>query len=92
VNFKSRHYKSWGGSASKFADAKTGSWRTIRPVVNSEKCCRCGWCYIYCPSGCIAEQDDRFEPNFDYCKGCGLCAAECPVDAIEMVSERRRQT
>ncbi|MFC1906132.1 4Fe-4S binding protein [Chloroflexota bacterium] len=72
-------------------DNKTGSWRTERPVVNAEKCCRCGWCYLYCPSGCVEEKDGRFEPNFDYCKGCGLCASECPIDAIEMVPERRKK-
>ena len=91
MNFKSRYYRLWGAAASKWMDNKTGSWRTMRPVVNAEKCCRCGWCYLYCPSGCIVEQGDRFEPNFDYCKGCGLCAAECPVEAIEMVPERRKK-
>ena len=91
MNFKSKYYRLWGAAASKWLDNKTGSWRTVKPVVNAEKCCRCGWCYLYCPSGCVVENDGRFEPNFDYCKGCGLCAAECPVEAIEMVPERRKK-
>ena len=66
---------------------KTGSWRTQRPVINVEKCCQCGWCYLYCILGCIESKGDFFVPNLDYCKGCGVCAKECPVSAIKMVGE-----
>jgi Na+-translocating ferredoxin:NAD+ oxidoreductase RNF subunit RnfB len=30
---------------------------------------------------------ERYEIDYDYCKGCGLCVAECPSGAIEMVPE-----
>ena len=66
---------------------KTGSWRTQRPVINVEKCSQCGWCYLYCPGGCMEDRGTHFAPNLDYCKGCGICAEECPVNAIEMISE-----
>jgi len=67
---------------------KTGDWRDQRPVVKTEKCSQCGWCYLYCPTGCVVQQGDRFEPNLDFCKGCGICAAECPVNAIIMIREK----
>jgi 2-oxoacid:acceptor oxidoreductase delta subunit (pyruvate/2-ketoisovalerate family) len=62
-------------------------WRYIRPSINEKKCCRCGWCSLYCPTSCIKEEGDRFVINLDYCKGCGICARECPVSAITMLNE-----
>ena len=63
---------------------KTGSWRTFKPVVDTEKCINCGLCYVYCPDGCVTEEHI---PDYDYCKGCGICAEECPVKAITMERE-----
>lgn len=62
-------------------------WRTERPIMNHEKCCQCGTCYLYCPTGCIEDNKDGFEINLDFCKGCGTCAWECPNQAITMVKE-----
>ena len=89
MKFKTPYEKSWGGGM-KFITTKTGSWRVQRPIVNVEKCCQCGWCYLYCPSGCMEDKGTYFAPNLDYCKGCGVCAKECPVNAIVMVSEGGR--
>ena len=68
-------------------DRKTGSWRTQRPVVKADKCCQCGWCYLYCPGGCVVDKGTYYEPDYEYCKGCGICAKECPISAIEMIIE-----
>lgn len=65
----------------------TGSWRTIRPVVDKEKCTYCGLCSLYCPPQCMLDKKDHFEANLEYCKGCGICAKECPLGAITMVPE-----
>jgi 2-oxoacid:acceptor oxidoreductase delta subunit (pyruvate/2-ketoisovalerate family) len=91
VNFKTKYYKLWGAVANKWVEPKTGSWRVMRPEINHEKCCRCGWCYLYCTTGCVEEKENSFEPNYDYCKGCGVCAKECPIGAIEMVYEGDRK-
>ncbi|MFC1948709.1 4Fe-4S binding protein [Chloroflexota bacterium] len=73
------------GSADQY---QTGGWRSQRPISDLEKCNKCGLCYIYCPEGCIEEQEDGyFEANLFYCKGCGICARECPRDVITMVQE-----
>jgi pyruvate ferredoxin oxidoreductase delta subunit len=70
------------------AEYHTGSWRAKRPLWENEKCIKCGICYIYCPEGCITEQEDGFfVANLDYCKGCGICAHECWPGAIKMVNE-----
>ena len=73
------------GNAIKY---KTGDWRSQKPVFDLEKCIKCGLCYIYCPEGCIRQNDEgKFEVDLYYCKGCGICAVECPKDVITMVEE-----
>lgn len=64
-----------------------GDWKSQRPVVNRSKCCHCGTCYLFCPTGCIDDKGTYFEAGLSFCKGCGICAAECPVRAITMVRE-----
>ncbi|MGC8719068.1 MAG: 4Fe-4S binding protein [Thermodesulforhabdaceae bacterium] len=72
------------------AELRTGDWRTTRPVVDYEKCIKCGRCYIVCPDMVYTPREDGYyELNYYYCKGCGICAEECPKDAIEMVEEEK---
>lgn len=73
------------GNASQY---KTGDWRSLRPIVDFEKCIRCGVCYIFCPDMAIMKNDDGyFEADLYYCKGCGICAQECFTGCISMVAE-----
>jgi len=66
----------------------TGGWRSLRPVWDNSKCIKCGICYVYCPEGCVSQDEDGyFMADLDYCKGCGICAHECWPGAIEMVEE-----
>ena len=66
---------------------ETGDWRTFRPIIK-EGCTKCGICWMYCPEGVIAKNEDgSFEIDLKYCKGCGICAKECPTNNIEMVRE-----
>jgi pyruvate ferredoxin oxidoreductase delta subunit len=57
------------------------------PVVDMEKCTKCGLCVIYCPEACIVMEDTGIQFDYDYCKGCGICDNECPADAISMKRE-----
>lgn len=67
---------------------KTGDWRSQRPILNKERCIKCGICYIYCPEGCIYQNSEGYlEADLYHCKGCGICARECWTQAIEMVEE-----
>lgn len=85
----------YGPCATVFQATKTGSWRTQRPVVDQDKCTRCGKCARYCPSDLFyMDRKDRSIPvtvDLEYCKGCGICASVCPFGAIEMVPERSVQ-
>jgi pyruvate ferredoxin oxidoreductase delta subunit len=67
---------------------RTGGWRSRRPVVDREKCNKCGLCWLYCPDAAIEPlEDGYYEPDLFYCKGCGNCASVCPKDAITMIEE-----
>lgn len=72
---------------------RTGSWRVVRPVINTEACIpakrkaeACFICWLYCPDVVVTR---TIPPTIDleYCKGCGICAEECPTKAITMVDE-----
>ncbi len=63
---------------------ETGSWRTYRPVVNYDRCSKCGNCYAYCPEGVISKD---IEIDYRFCKGCGICGEVCEQRAIKMVPE-----
>ena len=67
---------------------ETGSWRSLRPVRDENKCTNCLICWVYCPDSSIIVKDGKIkEIDYDHCKGCGICAAECPVNAITMKDE-----
>jgi len=73
------------GNASQY---QTGDWRSQRPIFNTDRCIKCGICYLFCPEGCIEQNTDGyFEANLFYCKGCGICTRECWTEAITMVEE-----
>ncbi|MDR1126230.1 MAG: 4Fe-4S binding protein [Deltaproteobacteria bacterium] len=62
-------------------------WRTLRPVINAEKCVFCLQCYLLCPDGTLVKDSGKLEVDYDYCKGCGICARECGFGAITMEPE-----
>ncbi len=67
----------------------TGLWRTVRPVIDYERCRRCAWiCSTLCPDSTIRVNEEGF-PQIDYehCKGCLICMTSCPSHAIRAVPE-----
>ncbi|UCH37608.1 MAG: 4Fe-4S binding protein [Candidatus Bathyarchaeota archaeon] len=65
---------------------KTGDWRIrTQPVLDSEKCIMCLFCWIFCPDASIIRDNASVTIDYEHCKGCGICSTECPVKAIEMV-------
>ena len=80
--------------ASTFAEVVHGLDETnalfeARRCLSCGNCFECDNCYGVCPDNSVIKLGarNRFEINYDYCKGCGLCAAECPCGAIEMIPE-----
>lgn len=72
---------------------RTGLWRLLRPVVDSELCHGCWWvCSTLCPDGAIAVADGRPVVDYEHCKGCMVCVAVCPHHAIAAVPEHPPQT
>ncbi len=76
---------------------QTGSWRSVRPIFNADKCIvvktnkpTCHLCWLYCPENTVSRTIPP-KIDYDYCKGCGICAKECPTDAIIMVPEREEE-
>jgi pyruvate ferredoxin oxidoreductase gamma subunit len=66
----------------------TGLWRTMRPVVDYERCNHCWWvCAGFCPDGAIRVTDGIPEIDYQHCKGCLICLAQCPPHAISAVPE-----
>lgn len=68
----------------------TGGWRTLRPVIDFEKCTHCMVCWFFCPdSSILVRQGKVAAVDLEHCKGCGICAAVCPgkIHAISMVEE-----
>lgn len=80
-----------GPCATIYASSNTGSWRLERPVVDYDKCSKCGTCERFCPANVIDVFKDQRECvviNYDYCKGCGICVNECPTKCMKMIPER----
>jgi pyruvate ferredoxin oxidoreductase delta subunit len=67
---------------------ESGTWRSQRPTYDFTKCIRCGMCAMFCPEGCIQQNEEGyFEADLFYCKGCGICARECWPRVIKMEEE-----
>jgi 2-oxoacid:acceptor oxidoreductase delta subunit (pyruvate/2-ketoisovalerate family) len=60
-----------------------------RRCLSCGNCFECDNCYGVCPDNAVIKlgPGQRYEIDYDYCKGCGLCAAECPCGAITMEPE-----
>jgi len=60
-----------------------------RRCLSCGNCFECDNCYGLCPDNAVVKLDpgERYEIDYDYCKGCGICAQECPCGAIRMEPE-----
>jgi pyruvate ferredoxin oxidoreductase gamma subunit len=73
--------------------AKTGLWRTLRPVIDKDRCKGCWWiCSSLCPDGAIRVEEGRPAIDYDHCKGCLVCVAVCPTHAVEARPERASES
>ena len=61
-----------------------------RRCLSCGNCFECDNCYGVCPDNAVIKLggSQRYEFNYDFCKGCGICVSECPCGAIVMVPEQ----
>ena len=60
-----------------------------RRCLSCGNCFECDNCYGVCPDNAVIKlgPGNRYEIDYDFCKGCGICAEECPCGAIRMEPE-----
>ncbi len=69
--------------------AQTGTWRLVRPQIDTAKCKGCWWvCSTFCPDSAIEVIDHKPQIQYDHCKGCMVCMVQCPARAISQVDEK----
>jgi pyruvate ferredoxin oxidoreductase delta subunit len=63
--------------------------RTMRPVVDFDKCIKCTLCWLACPDSCFdVTPEGLYDANLEACCGCGVCEAVCPEpNCVTMVNE-----
>ncbi len=61
-----------------------------RRCLSCGNCFECDNCFGVCPDNAVIKLGvgERYEFNYDFCKGCGMCVKECPCGAIDMVPEK----
>jgi 2-oxoacid:acceptor oxidoreductase delta subunit (pyruvate/2-ketoisovalerate family) len=61
-----------------------------RRCLSCGTCFECDNCFGVCPDNAVIKlgPSQRYQFDYDFCKGCGICVKECPCGAIEMVPEK----
>ncbi len=61
-----------------------------KPLIDDQKCIRCGFCERNCPGLAIKigkpRTDEPTRIYLDKCVFCGLCKEICPVKAVKMTT------
>src|SRR5438132_11187975 len=71
------------------ATFKKWATRTMRPVVDFDKCIKCTLCWLQCPDSVFdVTPEGLYDANLEACCVCGVFEAVCPVTAcVTMVYE-----
>ncbi len=67
---------------------RPGETEVFGPVIELERCTRCGICDIFCPGDIIFMDVMTNLPVVEYpeeCFFCGICERECPEKIVKLV-------
>jgi MinD superfamily P-loop ATPase len=67
------------------ATHETCEFRYVVPVLEKEKCKKCGICARSGHCDAIEMVDGYPEITIENCMGCSLCASLCPAKALKLV-------
>src|SRR5438067_1076828 len=81
--------KQGGFKAARNLTFKKYATRTMRPVIDFDKCIKCTLCWLACPDSVFDVTPDGFyDADMLACCGCGVCEAVCPEpECITMINE-----
>ena len=66
-----------------FLNGFAKKYLSSRPVLNRERCIRCGKCASICPAGAMElKEDGNLRIDYEKCIRCYCCQEVCPADAI----------
>jgi len=65
-------------------DRKEDFFSGVLPIIDQNKCIKCGKCANVCRWDAIPIIDNKYIVQPIDCEGCGYCARVCPADAISM--------
>lgn len=65
-------------------DRKEDFFSGVLPIIDQNKCIKCGKCANVCRWDAIPIIDNKYIVQPIDCEGCGYCALVCPADAISM--------
>ena len=74
-------------STRSMSENRTGTWRTLRPVIDASKCTGCLICWKYCHEACVTLTQKVPVIDMNSCKGCGICVEECPAHCVDFPAE-----
>src|SRR2546423_6165777 len=81
--------KQGGYKAARNQTFKKYATRTMRPVIDFDKCIKCTLCWLACPDSVFdVTPEGLYDANLEACCGCGVCEAVCPEpNCVTMVNE-----
>lgn len=72
------------GLAHKKEDERNFRVSSEPPVVDDNKCIKCGVCMTSCVYDALSINDKKLNIDVDKCFGCGLCVTRCPKNALKI--------
>ena len=72
------------------------NWLAPKPIINKDKCIKCGICIDICPTtpkgvGYLKSKENIPQYNYDNCIRCFCCQEMCPQSAVSLKKSLARK-